>query len=59
MTGRRRGMGRTGIAGATMRIAANSAMIRGMAGTSVNIMTAQTDIRAAENSIRLNSVTIV
>ncbi|WP_374142432.1 hypothetical protein [Sphingomonas sp.] len=42
-----------------MRLAANSAMIRGMAGTSVNIMTAQTDIRAAENSIRLNSVTIV
>ncbi|WP_374129959.1 hypothetical protein [Sphingomonas sp. 28-62-20] len=52
-------MARTGIAGATTPLAANSAMIRGMAGTNVNIMTAQTDIRAAENNIRLNSVTIV
>ena len=59
MTGRRRGMARTGITGAIMPSAANSAMIRGMAGTNVNIMTAQTDIRAAENKIRLNSVTIV
>ncbi|MBX9730757.1 MAG: hypothetical protein K2X59_05460 [Sphingomonas sp.] len=52
-------MARTGIARGIMRSTANSAMIRGIAGSSVNAITAQTDIRAAENSIRLNSVIIV